>query len=743
MNPLLKKQALDETWIMWNDPDYATHQHHSDPNFTTQNGKDYAGRGSTEVEDGALQDGIPANLLSVELGKSGATQTITDGPVCDDNSCWKEADADNPHVTTPSLVDPDDAEFFKEGEDFSPAEEKITEIISSEGFHYGARVADGTTLWFRGNKERIQFNPETGNIVYSKDGEAILECPVNELRNHVNRMLKSAAREFHETLKSMLGQTAAIRPSPHAVFEQKVDQSSGKPPEQPEQQQAPTQNTGQPNQNPEIADQTSQIASKTASSNRLEKLKARRGGEEIPTPVINTIPEGWHFYDPQTGKEVKDDSPATFEKHSAKTMYHVTHTKTVSAIEKKGILPLQNSNWVKGEKGGDRYGEGEIFAFDHPADAVRWAAKMGWDFYKDSGSPKISIVSFTPGKEKWEVDTADPMSQATAKGKWMKAHAAIKPAQITAITPMNLDLAKAVIAGEGVKLGAVTKSYGSGTPFGGTPNDPSEDVEEDEADKTAAVKQAEIGIKETPKFLPPRDDMRRHLDEGVKKEIQDDVMDGVKDDVSITSAVEGEIVPKRTGNWKLYVFVRNGKTESEIARWYVGDKKTGVQRANEMYGPLTHEQENELYRVGNLVLDDVILKITNWEYPKAGIEKPPQHRLQSDDQSEYALDQDDTEQRYLQEMSAMEDEAKDAFMLDPAMLQDASDAGITMNDLWQEVGKNFTQNFWELSYAKQGSIEVSEGVKCPNCKNSEWKSVEDGEEDCSTLRECLICRSFF
>lgn len=80
-NPLLQKRALDALLEMIGDPDYATHQHHSDPGFTTQNGKDYAGRNTTEPESGALKDGIPASLLSVELGKQAKAPAGYIGPL--------------------------------------------------------------------------------------------------------------------------------------------------------------------------------------------------------------------------------------------------------------------------------------------------------------------------------------------------------------------------------------------------------------------------------------------------------------------------------------------------------------------------------------------------------------------------------------------------------------------------------------------------------------------------------------
>src|SRR5271157_2920964 len=197
-NPLLQKRALDETMVMWNDPDYATSQHHSDPDFSTQNGKDYAGRNTTEPETGALKDGIPANLLSVELGK--------------------HADIDNPNVTTipsaPADVDPNNATFFKEGEEMSSAEEQIMGVVAPLGFSYGAHVDDGTTLWFRGRSERLSFNPKTGLVTYLKNGKAVLECPINQLAQSAHKM--ASHTRFHEILKE-----AAVRPSPADVFKKK------------------------------------------------------------------------------------------------------------------------------------------------------------------------------------------------------------------------------------------------------------------------------------------------------------------------------------------------------------------------------------------------------------------------------------------------------------------------------------------------------------------------------------------
>ena len=363
---------------------------------------------------------------------------------------------------------------------FSPTEEKINAVAAGSGFRYGGHVTDGTTLWFRGNSERLSFNPKTGNVSYLRNGKVESECPVDQLK-HI-----ASAEDFHRALKKQLGQdkTGAIRPSPHAVFENKVDNATGKQPEAP----------------PEPSDDEVMQAQKTLENAGVGDQIGVNAAEESEATLPDDWPEGWHLYDPKTGEEIKKKS-----------------------------------------------------------------------------APKEA---------------------------------------------------------------AVTKTYGTGTPPGGTPNDPSVDIEDDEDDKTAAAKTALVGIHETPKFLPPRDDVRRHLDEQVQDEVMEGVMDGVKDDKTAAS----------------------------------------------------DDQANEFY---------------------------------------------------LDKVDSMKAEAKDAFMLDAAMQQEAQDAGMSMDELWDEVGGAFTENYYISAYSKQGSIEVYEGLKCPNCKSTKGKPVEDGTDGGVSLQECLTCGSFY
>ena len=122
-------------------------------------------------------------------------------------------------------------------------------------------------------------------------------------------------------------------------------------------------------------------------------------------------------------------------------LYHVTHTSSVPKIIKKGIIPLQTSNWTRA---GERYGEGQVFAFSNFMDAMHWASKMDWDFNKKMGSGKISIITFKDEKP-WEVDESDPLSQLGKKSEWLKRHGSIAPENIIKIQPFTPAMAKILV----------------------------------------------------------------------------------------------------------------------------------------------------------------------------------------------------------------------------------------------------------------------------------------------------------
>jgi len=101
-------------------------------------------------------------------------------------------------------------------------------------------------------------------------------------------------------------------------------------------------------------------------------------------------------------------------------LFHVTFTKNVDNIKKKGLEQFHPSNWVKGP-GGSRYNEDAgVFAFDNPEDAINWASKMRFD----NKQTPISIVRLTidPDNPIWDEDPAqDPIMRATLKGRALKS----------------------------------------------------------------------------------------------------------------------------------------------------------------------------------------------------------------------------------------------------------------------------------------------------------------------------------
>jgi len=126
---------------------------------------------------------------------------------------------------------------------------------------------------------------------------------------------------------------------------------------------------------------------------------------------------------------------------SSEYLYHVTYTD-----QAKGILPMQTSNWVQAASK-DRYGEGEIYAFEHIDDAIRWAAKMDWEFNKKFGSGEISIVRLRRTGD-WVVDDNDPLGQAGASGQWLKRMGHVPSEDIEQAIPLTADMTKRLTARE-------------------------------------------------------------------------------------------------------------------------------------------------------------------------------------------------------------------------------------------------------------------------------------------------------
>lgn len=99
-------------------------------------------------------------------------------------------------------------------------------------------------------------------------------------------------------------------------------------------------------------------------------------------------------------------------------LFHVTYTKNIPNIKKKGLIQFQPSNWVKGDSSGTRYNEDAgIFAFTNPEDAAKWAFKMRWDM----PDKDISIVRLQFDDVWGDDPSQDPILALTSKGRAVRS----------------------------------------------------------------------------------------------------------------------------------------------------------------------------------------------------------------------------------------------------------------------------------------------------------------------------------
>ena len=90
----------------------------------------------------------------------------------------------------------------------------------------------------------------------------------------------------------------------------------------------------------------------------------------------------------------------------ADPLYHVTFSKNLSEIQKRGLDPLSGSLWQKAETGGRYQDQPSVYSFQDPEEALLWASKMKWEFRDDISDPSdISIVKLRGG-DHWEPDPA-------------------------------------------------------------------------------------------------------------------------------------------------------------------------------------------------------------------------------------------------------------------------------------------------------------------------------------------------
>ena len=88
-------------------------------------------------------------------------------------------------------------------------------------------------------------------------------------------------------------------------------------------------------------------------------------------------------------------------------LYHITPTKNIDAIKKRGLSPIETSNYLKAT--GSRYQEEpRVFAWTNPVDAMHFLNRMHGPFGADN-MDEFSLIRIKKRKGKWEKDLAlDP-----------------------------------------------------------------------------------------------------------------------------------------------------------------------------------------------------------------------------------------------------------------------------------------------------------------------------------------------
>lgn len=212
---------------------------------------------------------------------------------------------------------------------------------------------------------------------------------------------------------------------------------------------------------------------------------------------------------------------------SGQLLYHATLTKTVAKIQRQGLRRFQTSNWIEAGSGA-RYGAGEIYAFTNKWDAIRWAAKMDWEFHKETGSGKVSVVTFDPTHNEWLVDVNDPLSQANSEGPWVKTTGGVPAAAIHGAEPITVTHVRELVARQrqrrSLKYSEDQPRVPAGSPEGGqfaggddVPNIPDLRSEEALGDLTQSQEETLLTyIREGPDALTGR--QANQLDRMIAKE---------------------------------------------------------------------------------------------------------------------------------------------------------------------------------------------------------------------------------
>jgi len=212
--------------------------------------------------------------------------------------------------------------------------------------------------------------------------------------------------------------------------------------------------------------------------------------------------------------------------------------------------------------------------------------------------------------------------------------------------------------------------------------------------KSSLLKRSFIDMHETPTMLPPRNDLRRHLDTEVQDEVMEGVMDGVTEPApaqkkpSRPKQIDPRINPKGVANWDPRVMMTPGSTMPVSAAVEMGEslpKRTGNWKLFAFPPNTLTGQYGEVKRPA----------------PKA--KRKPAEKPADPKQLTSAFDEEleQREEHAVDQVHDHEAEAYQAFLNQDYLQQEAVERNIDMRELWNEMKNEFMAEYFQMPYTQK------------------------------------------
>jgi len=270
-----------------------------------------------------------------------------------------------------------------------------------------------------------------------------------------------------------------------------------------------------------------------------------------------------------------------------------------------------------------------------------------------------------------------------------------------------------------------------------------------------------VDQKETPEFLPQRDDMRGHLDEDIKDDIKKMINAPVMQGAKGTHIADQ--TPDAPDAWsQKYPDSAQGAVACLAALSEGIDLKGATARPD----PSVEGVWLVICKNG----DRAVVYLAGYREPSGNRRDHNDFEVETQDDRDFAAeerkkrpdpygvrqgsktadlgtamrDEDAQGEYFMDQVRDAKKEAYQAFLQDEFYQQEAQDNQWTMEELWAQIGDDFTNEYWQQH---RGSYKKSaKAASCPNCKSYNVLPVQDLNTKAASgnpLQECKACGSFF